>query len=178
MGAKEKKDRRQARLEADLELNRSKENSTPRHPHLPVSYLGTGSHLIQVIRQASFNPIDAWDIRDTGTELLLFYSRSVSDFDDNLIGYEKIEFPTSELCEFVEQIATVSVYPFSPREMIGICDGTRYEIAIRGGIQAECRFEWQEGSSPQSWTTLTSLVENIVKKWMKAQPGRPLDKLP
>ena len=131
-----------------------------------ISYCGAGTRLIQVLFYPTWDPIESWDICQVeNDQLALFRSTGTLTQPMSLLGYERVEAGAAFLQEFVNHVAGAPVCLLCPPEPMAIADGTSYEIAVFGGIQACCRLYWRGGEAPAEWQPLAGKVEAAVARF-------------
>ncbi len=111
MGRKERKERRQERLELEQERKRDDARTQPRSVGDDFGWTGAGIRRLQIVISESFEPVLCWDIRTDATidvngkhvdGTVVYESMGISPESERVSGYRRLDIAAQELDRLVE----------------------------------------------------------------------------
>jgi hypothetical protein len=128
---------------------------------------GIGVRRIQLIRCPSFEPSQAYEVRQGGDEWRLYGSDVVEAWPHlKLTGYDQISIPSELLAAFFSRLTTISL-PLAPDGGGGGTDGETYHLAVFSEWFSHWRFQWWSVWPPQ-WKPIVEIANEMLDIFAKA----------
>jgi len=115
---------------------------------------------MQLIVAPSFEETSVWDVRYCEKWQLIRPQVVAVDPELLVVGHDVVPFASSDLANYFERVASLTV-PLRP-DLSGSrgMDGTLWELAVFGDLLSEWRFQWWS-ECPELWRPLVDLAAEM-----------------